>query len=70
MVCEGDDPVVEEAVPPRIEAAVREAVASVAACSGVDACVGSAWTWAGERTADELLAAADASMYRFRQTRH
>jgi diguanylate cyclase (GGDEF)-like protein len=70
LVCEdAHDTFVEDAVRRRI----TDAVARVGArfrCRELGVSVGVAWSQAGGTTADDLLAAADADMYRVKRARH
>jgi diguanylate cyclase (GGDEF)-like protein len=70
LVCEdAHDTFVEDAVRRRITVAVAR-VGERYRCSQLGVSVGVAWSQAGETTADDLLAAADAAMYRVKRAHH
>jgi diguanylate cyclase (GGDEF)-like protein len=69
LVCEDADRAVEEAVRERIARAVSNVAASAPEYRKVTATVGVAWGEQAELGADELLSAADASMYRVKRRR-
>jgi diguanylate cyclase (GGDEF)-like protein len=69
VVCDHADEIVGSIVTDRVAEAMRRVSASSPTYGDVTATVGAAWSPAGELSADEMLAAADASMYQAKRRR-